>query len=556
MATGNADSGRGEHLPPFALFALLWAITTLVHQLSFPFWMEKWQGWLVTYATFLVLLEPRCLIRFTCLILTSLLNLGHKLPFVPNHILFEGMINLTILIGIAWTLWQHRAELPGRAVLWREFRQRSWPFFIGVLVKFVHLKVSEPPRNHVIGGATTMMMLAGLGNALNRAPLTHRSQQSMFHAIAPVIRLEIVIMYFWAAIQKMNWDYLNPEVSCAATLHTEIAEFLPVLPTGTTAQYIAIHGSLLFELGIPIFLLFKRTRFLGFLAAIWFHLWLSLHPAPGIYSFSSLIFGSLVFFLPGSVLEDLQSVWDLQKERLTRCCRKLDFGRWLRWGLIVVFLGCAISQASLYINLGRTRETFDLANRIGFWFWLLWGLWLGGCYLTALWRNRQRDLTWPNRLEWSPLWIGVALTALNGLNPWIGLKTQTSFSMYSNLRSEMESNHLFLRRIDLFPLQSDLVELIHSEPDLLAPPERPKKIQQFANKGNIFPYFELRRLMSEYEGDLKVTYRRDGQEYLAWRLFDNIAGDEKLFEPIPWILYKALWFRRHVSYEGPMHCTH
>ncbi len=550
-------SSKDDGYQPFRSFALIWAITTLIHQLSFSFWLQTWPGWLLTYCAFLVILEPRCFVRFSALIATSLINWFYKLPFVPNHMLFEGMINLMMLVGLIWVTWQNRGDLPRKREMLREAWVRGWPFALGVLVKFVHLNLTAEPRNHVIGGVTTLIMVVAIGSALARQPVQAPIMRRQFiDAIAPILRIQVVIVYWWAAIQKCNWDYWDPAHSCAALLHKEIAVILPGVPAAIWSQHCAIWGSLMFEFGIPVLLLIPRLRALGFLAAVFFHLWLSVHPAGGIYSFSSLIFAALYLFLPKDAANEMQGMWARNVERINPAnperIRKI-----IRWSVIGLFVAAVVWQAYLYLTQGRTREVFEnKANRIGFALWLTWGFWLAGCYLIAVWRHRASFRTLPNRARWNPAWVMIVPVILNGFNPWIGLKTQTSFSMYSNLRSEGDGNHVFLKRIDLFPLQNDLVELVAYQPDILAPPEKPRNFQQHANTGPIFPYFELRRLLSQHKGDVKVIYRRGGKDLDVVRQGNVVSGDDLLFKPIPWYRYKLLWFRRLKSLEEPMHCTH
>ena len=102
--------------------------------------------------------------------------------------------------------------------------------------------------------------------------------------------------------------------------------------------------------------------------------------------------------------------------------------------------------------------------------------------------------------------------------------------------------------------QAEMIELVESEPDILAVPAHPRSVRYYANPGRIFPRFELRRLLSEAEGDVRVTYRQHGALCEATRNGDRACPAE-LFEPLPWYLYKSLWFRRQVALTGPMHCT-
>jgi len=384
-----------------------------------------------------------------------------------------------------------------------------------------------------------------------------KSGEVVFSEVAPVLRLALFFTYLWAAIQKLNYDYLNPEVSCAAQLHMKIASYFgDIIPTDTWALQVAIYGSFLFEFGIPILLYLPKTRFLGFAAAVWFHLWLAIHPAAGIFSFSSLILAMLFVFLPVTWGEQLQKIWSAQLRWVGR--GNIARGRGIATKLVIFgFFACLTSQALLYLLIDRSYVVFYSANRIGFVAFFVWGCWIGGCYLFAGVRGRTFKSRLPNRFHWNWACLGLILVVTNGLYPWIGGRTQTSFSMYSNLRSEGTGNHTFLKRVDLLPYQKDMVEVLESEPNIFAPAKKPRGIQQFANQGHtIIPYFEFRRLVSEMEGDVSISYIRGDDEMLLSRNEGIIVGDTEAFEPLPVLKAKFLWFRRLATLDGPMECTH
>jgi len=364
-------------------------------------------------------------------------------------------------------------------------------------------------------------------------------------------------MYLWAVIQKLNWDYFNIDVSCAAQLHREIAAYFGgLVPTAPWALKVTAVGSLLFELGIPLLLFFRRTRLAGYAVAIGFHLWLSIHPAAGIFSFTSLILALLIFFLPLSWGAQLQVLWNTQLHWLGR--GEIERGRRRARSLVLAgFFVTLIIQISLYLMIERSYAVFFKANRVGFFTFFTWACWIGTCYLIAGWKAGRADRALPNRARWNLAWVGLIPILLNGVYPWLGGRTQTSFSMYSNLRTEAEGNHMFLRRIDLFKLQTDMVEVLESAPNILGPSEKPRGIQQFANVGHhIIPWFEFRRLVSEMPGDFEVTYLRRGEELQLGRRDGEIYGDVEAFESLPLLQRKLVWFRRLEALEGPMCCTH
>jgi hypothetical protein len=135
------------------------------------------------------------------------------------------------------------------------------------------------------------------------------------------------------------------------------------------------------------------------------------------------------------------------------------------------------------------------------------------------------------------------LVLLNGLSPYFGLKTQTAFSMFSNLRTEGgATNHLLIARpLGLCGYQEDIVTILRSsDPDL----------QWYADSGFRVAWFEFRDYASG-RPELAVRYRRGGSERDVAR-----AGDDaELSAPTPYLLRKFLLFRR-VTVDGPVPCEH
>jgi len=537
----------------FPLFALLWAFVTLVHQISDSFWIDGWIGWLLVISASAVIFEPRCLVRFTAMVIVSLANLYPKMPFVPNHILFEGMIHITILIGMIEVFL--RGGLPGPREAITCLGHRLLPLSIAAALKAIYLLTPPISENIPLGAITTLLLALALGRFIFQdRPTTEEIGERFIASLAPAIRWSLVILYLWSVIQKLNGDYFDPSVSCAVIMNAEIASHFPFIGD-TNWTLLGIWGTFAFELGIPVLLLIPRTRSLGIFAAILFHLWLAIHSNFGIFSFSALALAVLALFLSAPAVLALEKLWKRQMAGVgggdhVRGHRKTA------WLTVIAFIGTMIAQGSCYLILERSIDIFWTANRIGYWLFALWSIWLCASYLIAIYQTRKASpaLLYRARPTWA--WLGLSLVLLNGICPWIGLKTQTSFSMYSNLRTEINGNHLFLKRIDLFHYQTDMVELIASEPDLLAIGPRPRSIQQFANPGRIFPWFELRRLVSESKGNLTLTYRQANKTHTASRINGETSGNPALFRRHPLALSKLLWFRRHTTLTDPMHCTH
>ncbi|MDF1811561.1 MAG: HTTM domain-containing protein [Verrucomicrobiales bacterium] len=552
ISNNSPDSKESPDI--FPGFAKIWACATLIHQLAFTFWAESWPGWVLVLAAISVLFQPTCFYRFTWLVVASLLNLFNKLPFVPNHILFEGMLHVTMLLSIGGLIVKNGAGICFKGAIQDGWKLR---FLIGiVLLKLLYHIIPAIPKNHLLGGISTALLLLSIGMHLfSNKPV--KTGNVFISTFAPVGRIAVLTMYLCAAIQKLNYDYLNPAISCASKLHIEIADYFgELVPTKTWALHGAIWGSLFFEIAIPILLLVKKTRTIGVIFAVWFHIWLSIHPAAGIFSFSSLILAVLYLFLPVGFWKELQNLYSRQLRTIGG--GDIEKGRTrTQWFVILFFLIILSTQIYMYTTTARSYAVFHRANRVGFIAYFTWAMWLGTCYVIASVKGRGKDNYFPNQPVKSIAWLGLLLIVLNGASPWLGGKTQTSFSMYSNLKSEGSGNHLFLKRIDLLPFQKDLVTITAMAPNILDPSTRPRGIANFANIGHrVLPWFELRRLLSTIEGDFTVSYEYQGELHTVSRRGETITGDEKLLEPLPLLARKFLWFRRLNAIEGPMPCTH
>jgi hypothetical protein len=141
------------------------------------------------------------------------------------------------------------------------------------------------------------------------------------------------------------------------------------------------------------------------------------------------------------------------------------------------------------------------------------------------------------------LLVAPLLVFANGFSPYLGLKTENSWAMFSNLQTEGDRwNHLFApRAMRIFPFQDDLVRVMESsDPYLAYNPRRPVQLVPF----------ELRRYLKDHP-DVEIRYRIDGSVHEA----RPARSDPWLMQPQPWILEKILLFRP-VKPAGRNTCSH
>lgn len=184
--------------------------------------------------------------------------------------------------------------------------------------------------------------------------------------------------------------------------------------------------------------------------------------------------------------------------------------------------------------------------RGGMWIWVVWSLIVMMIYLVTLYRTPEERASseplFPNR---GLLWLFVALLIFNGMTPYLGLKTETSFTMFSNLRTEGgRNNHLFMPFIPLANYQDDLLEPIESNQ---ADFQREIRFQKLLTR------FEFERLLLEIPEDFRVTVVYNGETIEVVKENGVVSGFE--IESYSWLLGRFMYFRP--IYKGEvMPCTH
>ena len=138
-----------------------------------------------------------------------------------------------------------------------------------------------------------------------------------------------------------------------------------------------------------------------------------------------------------------------------------------------------------------------------------------------------------------------ALLIFDGINPYLGLKTDTAFAMYSNLRSEGgTTNHLIWRHpLALANYQEDLVQIVDSSDP---------KLKAAAGRGVPITFFDLQKrtsyLVKEGGKNISVTYIRNGKLTQV----EAAETDPELATRPPLLARKFLLFRA-INREG---CPH
>jgi len=485
--------------PPDRLtaFSLLWAIAVLFH-------VGKWNLWLHSPSTFILaasagflLLKPSSLPRLITVLILQLADSIIHMPWIPNHWLFTTIVNLSILAALATQYIKNRSFNIGRDAFYGTF--------------------------------------------------------------TPLVRIELILLYFIAFFHKLNAGWLDPEFSCGAKLFALMSGGAGFLQSPLLVKSLGIYAPLAFELAIPVLLIIPRLRISGIIIALAFHFILGVQE---YFNFSAIMFALLFLFTPSNLMDTLQEWRNFSA--IGKTCDSFIRSRVFRklkifLPPVVYFIAAALFVYSLFryqINAPsiQIRELSVISReRLYYLYLALW--WIYGVGVSALFIALA--------LRIKPVWGGMKqfflpgyklllllplLVIINVISPYIGLKTQTTWSMFSNLRTEGgKTNHILIRKpFYIADFQNDLVEIVESSDPAL---------QAFKDSGYLIPYFEFRRYMStkkitDYE-EFEVIYRRGGIQ----KSVHSPGDDPELFTPYNPLTAKLLYFRPVWNGEGSV-CQH
>jgi hypothetical protein len=357
-------------------------------------------------------------------------------------------------------------------------------------------------------------------------------------SFAPLVRIELIVLYFFAVFHKLNAGFFA-EGSCATDLlrAQNIDKFISF-----PAELYTInpYATLIVESAIPLLLSFRKTRSSGIVVGILFHCALSYSSYNAFFDFSSMVFA--VYFLftePEWSLHISNRIKNLKSKFSELLApRHFTLGK-LRIVITVVLVALGV----IYI-LTKNIETFHSVHLM---FWTVYSI----LYFFVFCQNHffTRSLKASPSLSWMSFsvthtWLLFfpVVVFLNGLLPYLGLKTENSYAMFSNLKTEAGSSNHFLvpESLQIFNYQKDVVDIVSStDPNL-------DKLAQ-ANLSMV--WFEFRNYLNEHKPG-EVKYLRNGKEQIYLR-------DDRGTHPGKnnYVLSKMMKFRVF-SKDGTQPCEH
>ena len=245
------------------------------------------------------------------------------------------------------------------------------------------------------------------------------------------VQIVVGLTYALAFLHKLNPEYLSPQMSCGSFLGCQYLEHRVNIhhPGLLKIQgFLSIYAVLALEGAIPLLFLFPATRPLGLLLAVLLHLPLGflvhVHFAVLMYA------GLSAFVAPDDWPHILGAAFALSKMKLA----------------LFFFLGLYLGHR--FGGYGYRRRLPAYLHQLFFGVYFLAAL---AVSLTLLHGGPLRTFAWGGLTQRALLLLLTAAYLLNGLGPYLGLKTNFSFAMFSNLRP-VPWRHL-LWRAEWRPLQ-------------------------------------------------------------------------------------------------------
>jgi hypothetical protein len=388
-------------------------------------------------------------------------------------------------------------------LVWRPASRGTWAVVATLVVVTAWL---EAP---VVGNH--WLLMAGFAAAVLVALVRSRP----WPWLATTVRLMFVAFYAFAAFAKLNTAFLDPAVSCAVFYANQGLQSwgLAPLPDRGPLAVLPIVVALVVELSVPVLLVVPRTRAVGVALAAAFHYVISLDAGQHFYDFTAVIFVGLAVFAGDDVTSPI-SAWFPR-----RPARRVVMS--VAWGTLLALVVLPLGAAGLVVA------------RIGV--LLLW-IPLGGAVVWLMVRGVGR----PASVGMRPVGVAavclVAIVVVNGIAPYVGIKTASGWNMYANLVTvDGRGNHLIV---------PSWVEVVTVEyVDVTATTDQ--DLRAYVDSGWAVPERNLRQHLSEHPESTVTYVRTDGLR--------RSGSGRELGEPLPPVVRRLLPLRS-VDRVTPARC--
>lgn len=330
-----------------------------------------------------------------------------------------------------------------------------------------------------------------------------------------IFRLFLVIVYFYAGFHKLNYDFLNPCVSCVNGINEfnisnfTFSEYKMTPIVSSIIQY----ATLVLEMVLPFGLLFYKTRKTTVMLLFGFHFYLIF---AGFADFAAVV----LFLITGSVLL-------FQNEKFN-----------LKWVQIYyVFLILSIFVRYFLFKKGI------LLNKHVFIQGIIFGI--GWLYFVINYYLKLKIIPSIYNKKFTPyLAVMFIIISFWTLKTYIGLGNQGNLTMFSNLATDSKKqNHILLNTnaLRVFDYENDCVYFI----DFINPDNKDDTFTGYYLPMVEFQYY-IKHWQKKHSKPIACTLKYQNKIYKIEDLVQSKFNQGKWW-------YKYLSFRR-IQESGPNEC--
>ena len=355
-----------------------------------------------------------------------------------------------------------------------------------------------------------------------------------YERLRVVARALLAVMYFYGIFHKINTDFFDPNVSCAIALYEPLTRPLG-LDQNILGRYGAIWSTFIVEAIAIVSLYWRRFFWVGLILGLSFHYVIPISGYSWYMDFSSLVLALYMLSTPREVSAGFYST-------AVSLLRKLPFKSSGPAAIVALFALLLVSGALVFQISGYypAREKKLIWHSS----WLLVWAAVGGVVMVLVTRAALLALPYretPGRRQPAWLYLFPGILFLSALSPYLGLKTESSIAMFSNLHTEGgRTNHLLLDPPPyLFDYQRDLVTVLDSSDRHLV---RQKEL------GDQMVLTQLGNWLHEHPWGW-VTFDKDGRRY------ERVTAATYPFT-LPSFLERKLLAFKQVDFKRPKICTH
>lgn len=463
-----------ERMDPMRAFMGFWTIAMLVHVAHRMHWFESPFYIAMHIGALAFLIWPRPQL----FLFTVIMQLGAcwaKLPSVDNHWFYVWLANIAITCAFAAELVRSRGK---------------WNF-----------DASQTMKN-----------------------------------MLPILRWIVILFYICVLIHKSNTDFFDADVSCVMHFYSRISKvpYLVSIPNLSELSLLTKQLIILSIYGIfattAIGFARRRTWFVGLTAGVTFHLMTGVLMA----HFPTIAFALHFIMMPLLI----------QTKLIEHVDGKLQAWSGGRLTLLRLFGLYGILWTVQSIARYWILEKFGMDDFEWHYWKITLRIWLTASIIMMAWLwwiiySNKWHQTVEKKMSATPVWLWIfpILMLINAMSPYLGLKTRTSMSMWSNIRTENNETNNFLipnGALKFFNYQDDVVEIKDSND---------RRLRRYDKDEMLIPWLKFKRRVRHVaergDTDVYIRYERNGEIFEV----KSAENDPVLTAPENILSQKLLDFR-------------